>query len=83
MKSKHNIDFAKASFKNFEMTPDFDIMQRSEVFADFTQYMIDNGQMNFRFITNGCGPVTNVVSPYSAEKKTCVSLVSNDYLNFT
>ncbi|WP_257666370.1 aminotransferase class I/II-fold pyridoxal phosphate-dependent enzyme [Parapedobacter tibetensis] len=39
--------------------------------------------MNFRFITKGCGPVVEVLSPYYYEWKTCVSLVSNDYLNFT
>ncbi|SFB96277.1 glycine C-acetyltransferase [Parapedobacter composti] len=83
MSKRHNIDFSKASFKDFETIPDFDIIQRAEIFTDFTQHMLDNGQMNFRFVTDGCGAVAEVISPYADSPRTCVSLVSNDYLNFT
>lgn len=83
MTKAHNIDFAKASFKDFEVIPDFDMVQRAEIFTKFTDYMLTNGQMNFRFVTNGCGPVTDVISPYSDISRSCISLVSNDYLNLT
>lgn len=42
-----------------------------------------NNHMNFRFITKGCGPIVNVRTPFLEEPRDCISLVSNDYLNFT
>jgi len=83
MPTPHTIDFTKASFKDFEAIPGLDAFQRAEIFSDYTDHMLTHGQMNFRFITKGCGPVVDVLSPYSDDWKTCVSLVSNDYLNFT
>lgn len=84
MSNKHNIDFNKATFKNFESIPDLNAFQRAEVFKEFTEYMQDQGHMNYRFIThNGCGPEMWVSSPFQMEPIKCVSLVSNDYLNFT
>lgn len=82
---KTNIDFVKASFKDFENIPNIDAFQRAEIFQEFTDYMIRNGQMNFRFLTSvvGCGPEMWVTSPFNKQPKKCVSLVSNDYLNFT
>jgi len=82
---KTNINFQKASFKDFENIPDLNAFQRAEVFQEFTNYMEENGQMNFRFMTskNGCGPEMWVTSPFNKTPKKCVSLVSNDYLNFT
>lgn len=80
-----NIDFTKASFKDFENIPGLDAFERAEVFQNFTDYMLENGQMNFRFMTsqNGCGPEMWVTSPFNETPRQCVSLVSNDYLNFT
>ncbi|WP_040625663.1 hypothetical protein [Mucilaginibacter paludis] len=84
MTIKHNIDFQKASFKDFERIPDLNAFQRAEIFKDFTDYMEVQGHMNYRFVTsNGCGPEMWVSSPFQIEPKKCVSLVSNDYLNFT
>lgn len=83
MDAKTNIDFAKASFKEFEKIPNYDAFQRAEYFQEFTDFMVDNNQMNFRFVTNGCGPETNVKSLFNDFPKQCISLVSNDYLNFT
>lgn len=82
---KHNIDFAKASFKDFENVPGLNAFERADLFHDFTTYMEDNGQMNFRFLTSvvGCGPEMWVTSPFNKTPKQCISLVSNDYLNFT
>ncbi|HEY2583868.1 MAG TPA: aminotransferase class I/II-fold pyridoxal phosphate-dependent enzyme [Mucilaginibacter sp.] len=82
---KTNINFQKASFKDFENIPDLNAFERASVFQEFTNYMEENGQMNFRFMTskNGCGPEMWVTSPFNKIPKKCVSLVSNDYLNFT
>src|ERR1700744_441182 len=82
---KTNINFSKASFKDFENIPDMNAFERAEIFQEFTDYMVENGQMNFRFMTskNGCGPEMWVTSPFNKVPKRCISLVSNDYLNFT
>ena len=82
---KTNINFQKASFKDFENIPDLNAFQRAEVFQEFTNYMEESGQMNFRFMTSkkGSGPEMWVTSPFNKIPKKCVSLVSNDYLNFT
>lgn len=83
MSLQHNIDFTKASFKEFEKINDFDAFQRAAYFQEFTDYMVEKDQMNFRFITNGSGPQTMVKSVFNDQPKNCISLVSNDYLNFT
>jgi len=82
---KTNIDFKKASFKDFEDIPNLNAFQRAEIFQEFTGYMLENDQMNFRFMTSktGCGPEMWVTSPFNSTPKKCVSLVSNDYLNFS
>jgi glycine C-acetyltransferase len=81
----NDIDFAKASFKDFENVTGLDAFERAAYFQKFTDYMLKNGQMNFRFLTSeaGCGPEMWVSSPFNVHPKKCVSLVSNDYLNFT
>jgi glycine C-acetyltransferase len=82
---KTSINFQKASFKDFENIPDLNAFERASVFQDFTRYMEESGQMNFRFMTSekGCGPEMWVTSPFNKTPRKCVSLVSNDYLNFT
>ena len=82
---KNKIDFATASFKNFENIDGLDAFERARVFQQFTDYMLQQGQMNFRFLTSeiGSGPEMWVTSPFNRTLKKCVSLVSNDYLNFT
>lgn len=84
MSIPHDIDFNKASFKDFESVPHLNAFERAEIFKDFTNYMEAEGQMNYRFVTsNGCGPEMWVNSPFQKVPTRCVSLVSNDYLNFT
>ncbi len=77
------INFETATFKEFENIPDHDLAATTKIFKEFTDYMETNEQMNFRFITQGSGPEVVVSSPFLKEPTTCVSLVSNDYLNFT
>jgi len=84
MSREHKIDFNKASFKDFETIPEFNAFQRADAFHDFTDHMEDHDQMNFRFVSsNGCNPEMVINTPFHKEPKKCVSLVSNDYLNFT
>ena len=84
MSIPHKIDFDKASFKDFEKIPDLNSFQRTEAFKEFTDHMQTRGHMNYRFIThNGCGPEIFVSSPFQEKSQSCISLVSNDYLNFT
>ena len=81
---QHPIDFDKASFKEFETIPGLNAFQRAIAFQEFTNYMEHRDQMNFRFVTStGCLPERIVHAPFLKEPKKCVSLVSNDYLNFT
>jgi len=84
MKIQHNIDFNKASFKDFEEIPNLNSFQMAEAFKDFTNYMEDNGSMNYGFVTHdGCGPEILLSTSFQKTPKCCISLVSNDYLNFT
>ena len=84
MSTKHNIDFSKASFKDFESILDLNAFQRAEVFKEFTDYMEVQGHMNYGFVTHkGCGPEVFLSTPFQKTPKKCISLVSNDYLNFT
>lgn len=77
-----DIDFRKATFKDFENIPGADMSQRAEVFYDFLNFMKSNGHMNYRLKNfSGCNSIMNV----EIEKKNdnYVSFVSNDYLGFT
>lgn len=80
----HNIDFNKASFKDFESISNLNSFQKADTFKEFTSFMKQEGRMNYNFvISNGCGPEVEVISPFNKKSLNCISLVSNDYLNFT
>lgn len=80
MPIEHNIDFSKASFKDFEVISNLNAFERAGVFRDITDYMKEHGQMNYRFVTSGgCGPEIWVQSSFNEKPQRCVSLVSNDY----
>ncbi|SEK24821.1 aminotransferase class I/II-fold pyridoxal phosphate-dependent enzyme [Parapedobacter koreensis] len=78
------IDFTKATFKDFEDIPGLDAFERAKTFKQFTDYMAENGHMNYRLITTtGCGPEMDIKTPYDNKPQRCVCFVSNDYLNFS
>jgi glycine C-acetyltransferase len=80
-----NIDFTKASFRDFENIPGLDAIARAEVFYDFLGFMKNSGHMNYRLVNqSGCGPEMDVITPQSGGSAgRYVSFVSNDYLGFT
>ena len=80
-----NIDFTKASFRDFENIPGLDAIARAEVFYDFLGFMKNSGHMNYRLVNqSGCGPEMDVITPQSGGSASrYVSFVSNDYLGFT
>jgi len=83
MEINEHIDFATASFKEFENIAGFDMMDTAKYFNSYINYMKENQHLNFRFITQGCGPTAIVNSPFLEKPTECISLVSNDYLNFS
>jgi len=83
MISRESISFSTATFKEFENIEGHDMMATAKYFKEYIDYQKENNLLNFRFKTNGCGPETTVSSPFLSQPTTCISLVSNDYLNFT
>lgn len=77
-----DIDFFKASFKDFERIPGFDVNQKSSYFNEYLTFLKKEGRLNYRLVANtGCGPELKLST--SGKPRTYVSLVSNDYLGFT
>jgi len=79
-----NIDFEKASFKDFENMPGLDAYDRAGIFNAYLKYRSDFGQLNYRLESvSGCGPEMRLNVPGLEKGRRYVSLVSNDYLGFT
>jgi glycine C-acetyltransferase len=79
-----NIDFEKASFKDFENVPHLDAYQRADLFAQYLEYLAAGGRLNYRLESvTPCGPQMELILPGQSVAKSYVSLVSNDYLGFT
>ncbi|NML71714.1 aminotransferase class I/II-fold pyridoxal phosphate-dependent enzyme [Chryseobacterium sp. RP-3-3] len=77
-----SIDFTTATFKDFENIPDYDILQRAEIFSDFLDYMKSNGRLHYRLRnTSGTNATLNV--EIANQSREYVSFVSSDYLGFT
>lgn len=79
-----NIDFTKASFKDFENIPDLDIYQRANAHEGYLNYLRDNEFMNYRLLaTSGCGPEIGLEEDGYIKRGDYISFVCNDYLGFT
>ncbi|PWN71151.1 2-amino-3-ketobutyrate CoA ligase [Chryseobacterium phosphatilyticum] len=77
-----SINFATATFRDFENIPDYNMTQRAEHFYEFLEYLKSNGHVNYRLKNNSsCNSVMNV--DIDNTSKDYVSFVSNDYLGFT
>lgn len=79
-----NIDFTKASFKDFENIPDFDIFERAKAHEGYLNYLRENEFMNYRLLaTSGCGPEIGLAESGYIKSGDYISFVCNDYLGFT
>jgi glycine C-acetyltransferase len=77
------INFDKASFKDFENMAGKDAYQAAYLFFRYMQYKQSKGQMNYRLLsTSHSGPTMEMDLP-GIEHKSFISLVANDYLNFS
>lgn len=78
------IDYTKASFKDFENIPDFDIFERAKAHEGYLNYLRENEFMNYRLLaTSGCGPEIELAEDGYIKKGDYISFVCNDYLGFT
>lgn len=79
-----NINFEKASFRDFENIPGMDVNRRSAYFAEYLNYLKAGSRLNYRLeATTGCGPEVELDLPAYGGRQQYVSLVSNDYLGLT
>lgn len=77
------INFDKASFKDFENMAGKDAYEAASLFYRYMQFKQSKGQMNYRLMsTSHSGPTMDMNLPGIAHTK-FISLVANDYLNFS
>lgn len=75
------IDFAKATFRDFENIAEMDIDQRSDIFSAYLNYTGYDDYQSYRVIAkSGCSSEMSLESVYG---DSFISYVSNDYLGFT
>lgn len=78
------IDFATATFKDFENIPGLDAYARAAYFNRFLDYLAGHNRLNYRLeVTGANGPVVDLIRPGESIARPYVSLVSNDYLGFS
>src|SRR5690606_10286613 len=78
------INFATASFKDFERIEGMDMMALSAYFGTYLRYLERQGRLNYRIESlSPCGPEMRLRLPGRKRPKRLISLVSNDYLGFT
>ncbi len=77
-------DYNKVSLKDFADFEDKDIMERSEIFQKYLEFLRKKNQLNYRIrSTHGSEPVAKIIDPVSGKEKEVISFISNDYLNLT
>jgi len=78
-----NINFEKASFKDFENIPGATAWESAGLFRQYTDNWQSRGHWNYRQESlSGCAPEVELDLPGNPNK-TFVALVFNDYLGFT
>lgn len=78
------IEFSKASFKDFENVSRMDAWERARLFNQYLHFLDKEDRLNYRLVSvTGCGPEMNILCKDSSVPRTCISFVSNDYLGFT
>jgi glycine C-acetyltransferase len=79
-----NIDYSKASFKDFENVPGWDAFRTAAEFQRYLTYLKDRDHLNYRIESlSPVGPEMQLVLPGSRSLSNAVCLVSNDYLGFS
>jgi len=79
-----NIDFATATFKDFENPAGLSAYERADYFNDYLDYLQRNGRLNYRLMgITGSGPTVDMDIPGYGGRRPYVCLVSNDYMNFS
>jgi len=79
-----DIDFANATFKDFENPAGLSAYERAAYFGDYLDYLEKHGRLNYRLMGfSGSGPTVEMDIPGLGGKKPYVCLVSNDYMNFS
>jgi glycine C-acetyltransferase len=79
-----SIEFAKASFKDFENIQGQDIYTTAKEFVEYLNFLKGNGHLNYRIESlSPVGPEMNLILPGDMHPTWCVCLVSNDYLGFS
>lgn len=78
------IEFNKASFKDFENITGMNAWERAVCFQHYLDYLDENGRLNYRLVSvSGCGPEMEIITKEDPNPRSCLSFVSNDYLGFT
>lgn len=79
-----NIDYTKASFKDFENIAGQDAFATAAEFQHYLNFLKSNGHLNYRIESlSPVGPEMNLMLPGDAHPTWAVCLVSNDYLGFS
>lgn len=79
-----HINYATASFKNFENIPGLDSFQMAKEFQLYLDFLKNNGHLNYRLESiSPVGPEMELLIPGKDKPERCVCLVSNDYLGFS
>jgi glycine C-acetyltransferase len=79
-----NVDFEKASFKDFENIEGQDVYATALEFERYLDFLQSNGHLNYRIESlSPVGPEMNLILPGDDHPTWCVCLVSNDYLGFS
>jgi glycine C-acetyltransferase len=79
-----NIDFEKASFKDFENIEGQDIYTTAKEFQRYLNFLREQGHLNYRIESlSPVGPEMKLKLPGDQSPIQAVCLVSNDYLGFS
>ncbi|MBK0378541.1 aminotransferase class I/II-fold pyridoxal phosphate-dependent enzyme [Mucilaginibacter segetis] len=79
-----DIDFNKASFKDFENIPGSDALATAAEFQQYLNFLKEQGHLNYRIESRSpVGPEMDLILPEKSGTIRAVCLVSNDYLGFS
>lgn len=78
------IDYEKASFKDFESISGQDVYSTAKQFSSYLDFLRSHERLNYRIESlSPVGPEMNLILPGDTHPTWLVCLVSNDYLGFS